>query len=212
MNATRLIAIFGTVLVGAGLAIQLVLTIRNMTGEGATPVEAVWRYFAYFTILTNVLVFGVLARASSKPTSREKLNAPHIELMAVTSISFVGVVYHALLASRWDPQGWQKVADVLLHTGSPLVFLLFWLMRPHGGLSWRDALFCALWPSAYAAYGLTRGAFDGFYAYYFMDPNELSWPALALNVAGLSLAFVIGAFVYLALDGLLARRSAAKLT
>lgn len=208
MNATRFIAILGTVLVGAGLAIQLLLTIRNMTSEGATPVEAVWRYFGYFTILTNVLVFSVFLRASFKPASREKINAPRIELMAVTSISFVGVVYHALLASRWDPQGWQKAADVLLHTASPLVFLLFWFMRPHGGLSWRDALFCALWPSAYAAYGLTRGAFDGFYAYYFMDPNELSWPQLTLNVAGLSLAFVIGAFSYLVLDGLLARRSA----
>ena len=208
MNATRWIATIGTVAVGAGLAIQLFLTVGNMTGDGATPVEGVWRYLGYFTILTNVLVFSVLLRASLKPASRDNINAPRIELMAVTSISFVGVVYHALLASRWDPQGWQKLADVLLHTVSPLVFLLFWLMRPHGGLYWRDALFCALWPSAYAAYGLTRGAVDGFYAYYFMDPNELSWPALALNVAGLSLAFVIGAFVYLALDGVLARRSA----
>jgi hypothetical protein len=208
MNATRWLATLGTALIGAGLAIQLLLTIRNMTGEGATPIEAVWRYFGYFTILTNVLVFSVLLRAALKPASREKINAPHVELMGVTSISFVGVVYHALLASRWDPQGWQKVADVLLHTASPLMFVLFWLARPHGGLTWRDALFCALWPSAYAAYGLTRGAADGFYAYYFMDPNELSWPALALNVAGLSFAFVVGAFLYLALDGALARRSA----
>lgn len=208
MNATRWIAIFGAATVGAGLAIQLLLTIQNMTGDGATPVEAVWRYFGYFTILTNVLVFSVLLRAALQPVSREEINAPRVELMAVTSISFVGVVYHALLASRWDPQGLQKIADVLLHTGAPIVFVLFWLMRPHGGLSWRDALFCALWPFAYAAYGLTRGAFDGFYAYYFMDPNELSWPQLALNVAGLSCAFVIGAFVFLALDGVLARRSA----
>jgi len=212
MDRARGAAILGALLVGLGLALQLKLTVGNMMADGATPLEAVWRYFGYFTILTNVLVFSVLLRASLRPESRADLNAPHVELMAVTSISFVGLVYHALLASRWDPQGLQKVADILLHTASPLVFLVFWFLRPRGGLTWRGALFCALWPAAYAVYGLTRGAFDGFYAYFFMDPNELSWPQLALNVAGLSLAFVIGAFAFVALDDFLSKRTAAKLT
>ncbi|GAM99739.1 integral membrane protein [alpha proteobacterium U9-1i] len=197
---------------GAALALQLYLIVRNMTAEGATVAEAVWRYFAYFTILTNSLVFAVLARGALKPGDERGLNAPRIELMMAVSITFVGVVYNLLLASRWNPQGLQKIADLGVHDAAPILGVLYWLLRPHGHHTWRDALFCALWPTSYAAYALTRGQFDGFYAYFFMDPTTLTWPELWLNVAGLSLAFVIGAFAFLTLDGAMARRAAAKLT
>lgn len=209
MRAARSVAALGALIGAAALGLQYFLIVRNMGAEGSTLLEATWRYFVYFTILTNTFVTLVMARAALNPASREGLNAPRVELMAVTSILFVCIVYNLLLASRWDPQGLQKIADVGVHQIVPALFALFWLLRPHGGLTWRGALFCALWPTAYTVYALARGQLDGFYAYYFMDPSTMSWGALALNVAGLCAAFVAGALVLVGVDHVLARRAQA---
>lgn len=210
MSLARGVAIVGAMVGAFGLVLQFVILYASMTADGATAFEAVWRYFVYFTILTNTFVTLVMARAAWKPKSYEGLNAPRIELMAVTSILFVCIVYNLLLASRWDPQGWQKVADVIVHNVVPPVFGLFWLLRPHGSLTWKDAAFAALWPLAYAIYGLTRGAIDGFYPYFFMDPTAATIPQIALNLAGLVVAFMVGAAVLLVLSQGLGRHVSAR--
>jgi hypothetical protein len=199
----RLSAAIGAAFGFVGLGLQLWIMLQTMD-ESLSFI--VWRYFAYFTILTNTFVTLVMTRAALQPNARDALNAPRVELMAVTSILFVCIVYNVLLASRWDPQGWQKVADVIVHNIVPVMFALFWLLRPHGQLKWSHAAFAGLWPLGYAIYGLTRGQFDGFYPYFFMDPTQASWLQIALNVGGLFVAFTIGAAVLVALSGALGRR------
>ncbi|MGD9979334.1 MAG: Pr6Pr family membrane protein [Hyphomonadaceae bacterium] len=205
-QSARIVASAGALIGLFGLALQYWLLYADMTTAGASPLEATWRYLAYFTILTNTFVTLVMAGAALRPRVDAGLNAPRIELMAVTSILFVCIVYNLLLASRWDPQGWQKLADVIVHNIVPAVFALFWALRPHGTLSWRDAPFAALWPLSYAIYGLSRGAFDGFYPYFFMDPTSLTWDRIALNLSGLVTAFIFGALLLTSLSRALARR------
>ncbi len=202
----RSIAGLGLLIGLFGLVLQYVLLYAGMPANGASPFDALWRFYAYFTLLTNTFVTLVFARAALRPASFEGLNAPRVELMAVTSIMFVCVVYNVLLASRWDPQGWQKVADLTVHNIVPVLFLLFWALRPHGALKWADAVFAALWPLAYAVYGLTRGLFDGFYPYFFMDPATSSYPQIALNVSGLFGAFLVGALLLIGISRALVRR------
>jgi hypothetical protein len=151
-------------------------------------------------VLTNALVVLVLARSAIKPGDCTGLNAPRVELMAVTSILFVGVVYNLLLASLWDPQGLQRYNDNVLHIGAPVLFAAYWLTRPRGELTWGDALFAALWPGAYCAYGLTRGALDGFYPYFFMNPATAPWPNVLTNVTGLVAAFIVAALLLVGFD------------
>jgi hypothetical protein len=206
VSAARAVAAIGALIGAGGLSLQFVVLYASMTAEGATPIEAAWRYFAYFTILTNSFVTLVMGRAALAPQARAGLNAPRVELTAVTSILFVCVVYNLLLASRWDPQGWQKVADVTVHQIVPAVFVLFWALRPHSRLDWRDAGFAALWPAGYAAYLLTRGAVDGFYPYFFIDPTTLAWTQLALNLSALMAAFVAGALLLVGMSRTLARQ------
>jgi hypothetical protein len=206
MKPARIVAIVGALLGAFGLILQFWLLYTDMTHDGASPLEATWRYFAYFTILTNTFVTLVMARAALKPENYTGLNAPGIELMAVTSILFVCIVYNLLLASRWDPQGWQKLADVIVHDAVPVTFAIFWFLRPHGSLTWRDAGVAAIWPLAYAVYGLSRGLFDHFYPYFFMDPTKVSYLLIARNLVGLVVAFLLGAAVLLTVSRALARR------
>ena len=44
----------GKVLGWAALILQLILLIRLIQSQGATLLEAVWRFVGYFTILTNI--------------------------------------------------------------------------------------------------------------------------------------------------------------
>lgn len=201
MSAARAIAALGALAGLFGLGLQYVIMLGSME-----PALATWRFFAYFTILTNCLVTLVFVRAALKPGADDGLNAPRVELMALTSILFVCAVYNILLAPRWAPEGWQLVADVVVHQSTPLLFTLYWSARPHGRLNWTSALFAALWPIAYSVYGLARGAFDGFYPYFFMDPSSTPWAQVALNMGGLTIAFIIGALVFVAIDRALARR------
>lgn len=203
--ALRGLALFGAPWIAFSIVSQGWISTEGMLSEGGSVADGVWRYMGYFTVLTNTLVTLVLARAAWKPDDRNGLNAPRVELMAVTSILFVGVVYAALLASQWDPQGLQKYNDDVLHVGAPIVFTLFWLLRPRGAVSWRDGAFAALWPSAYAVYGLTRGAFDGFYPYFFMNPATTPWPSVLANMTALVGVFIVAALLLVVLDRTAAR-------
>ena len=202
----RPVAALGALIGFFGLALQYWLLYADMSAQGASFFEITWRYFVWFTLLTNTFVTLVMARAAWKPESLNRLNAPRVELMAVTSIMFVCIVYNLLLAPLWNPQGWQKVADVTVHDVVPIIFAIFWFLRPHGTLTWRDAAFAALWPLAYAVYGLTRGLFDQFYPYFFMDPTTLSYRQIAVNLVGLVAAFMIGALLLLGISRALAGR------
>lgn len=200
MGAARLLAGAGAVLIGAATISQGWLSVAETMNRGGTLAAGVWVYLCYFTVLTNVLVVLVLARAALKPDERNGPNAPHIELMTVTSILFVGAVYNLLLASQWDPQGLRKLNDVILHDVSPLLFALFWFLRRSGALTWRDAVFTTIWPGVYTLYAQVRGALDGFYPYFFTDPTRAPWPAVLLNIFGLMVVFIVAALLLTALD------------
>lgn len=201
----RWLAVIGAPLIGAALVSQGWISTQNMVAQGGGVGEGVWRYLGYFTVLTNTMIVAVLARAALRPGDRRGLNAPRTELMAVTSILFVGGVYNVLLASQWDPQGLQKLNDEVLHIGAPILFAVYWLAGPRGGIGWKDALFAAAWPCGYAIYGLSRGALDGFYPYFFMNPATTPWIEVARNMAALVGVFVVAALLLATLDRRLAR-------
>lgn len=185
-----------------GLALQMHLLIASFADEGRGPAEAVWRFFGYFTLLTNTLVaLTATAWAVRRPPSARVLAT------VAVNIVLVGAVYHALLAQRWDPQGVQLIADRLLHTATPLLFASFWLfVVPRGLLEWRDAVWMLVYPSGYLVYALTRGAFDGFYPYWFIDLPALGSARVALNAAGLLAVFGAASLGAVAIDRALHRR------
>ena len=120
--------------------------------------------------------------------------------MGLTSIVTVGIVSSLLLRSVWSPQGWQKVADMLLHDVTPSLFALLWAVAPHGGLDWRDLKWALVPPALYLAYALARGTVDGWYAYWFLDPSRQSLGALGLSIAGVLAVFALVAAVAIAID------------
>lgn len=203
MPSARMIAIAGAVSTAVALVVQYVLQFSSM--DGASPLAVTWRYFGYFTILTNSLLVAVWTPMALGRPSR--LNHPIVEGMTVTAISMVGLIYHALLASRWHPEGIQWVANLVVHTTSPLLFVCYWIVRPHGQLKWPHVLYFALWPLGYCIYALIRGALDGWYAYFFLNPSTTPLPQLALNILAQGIGFMAAGLIVVAADRALAARA-----
>lgn len=130
--------------------------------------------------------------------------------MGLVAIVTVGVVYSLLLRSLWNPAGLQKIADMALHDLTPLLFVILWLVMPHGALRWSDLKWALVPPALYLAYALARGAADGWYAYWFLDPSTQTMGELAVSIAGVLLLFTSIAGCAIALDRWLGRREAAQ--
>ena len=177
----------------AGLGIQLWILLSS--GAFETPVLAVWRFFAFFTILTNLIVALVNTASALAPESAAGrfANGANVRAAVLLYIGTVGVIYHLLLASLWAPQGWQLLADLLLHTATPVLVTLGWLLFDRkDSLSFKALPAYLIFPVGYTLYALARGAGDGFYPYPFIDVSQIGYPRAFQNIAGLAAAFVIG--------------------
>ncbi len=198
----RILATATAIAAWSGLAIQYVLLFETMGG----PLAAAWRFLGYFTLLTNTLVALIATRAALDPDARNGLNGARVEYAAAISIVIVGLVYSLLLRGTWQPEGWQAVADHALHDASPVLFFVFWLLRARERLAWRDAVWALVWPVLYLGYALARGAIDGWYAYWFLDPATQSIGELAQSVGMLAVGAAFLALGMIALNRLIARR------
>ena len=178
----RTLAGLAAIIGWAGLALQFWLIERAMgLADGA------WRFLAFFTILANIGAAMVASAVAAD--SKGALARPRAKYVAATSIALVGLVYSLWLRNSWDPQGLQKLADIALHDAVPVLFLGTWVAGLHEQLKWRDVLWALVPPALYVVYALARGAGDGFYAYWFLNPVTQS-PGQMVESVGVLLAAV----------------------
>ena len=65
----------------------------------------------------------------------------------------------------------------------------------------------ACWPLGYCFYALLRGGWDGWYAYWFLDPDRMGVSALAVSIVLLVAGFLMLGGVLLWIDRRLAPAS-----
>jgi len=195
--AIRIIAAIAALSGWSGLVLQFWLLIQAMGF-----LDGLWRFVGFFTILTNMLA-AVVATAVALGR-RTGLGGARARLMAATSILMVGLVYSVALRALWNPTGLQKVADVLLHDASPLVWLVLWLFAAHPRLAWREIGWALLLPIFYIVYAMARGMIDGWYAYWFLNPAAQSAVELLVSISALLCAFFLMAAALIWVDRRLA--------
>ncbi len=205
--------IYVTVIAALGwfaLALQCYLTVSLSLANGKTLTAGVITFFSYFTILTNLLVAIVLSCSLWAPKNR--LGAFFAGAMAQSGtavyIAIVGIVYSLLLRHIWDPQGLQKIADLLLHDVIPLLYVAYWVIFvPKNSLRWKDALWWLIYPAAYFAYTLMRGAASGWYPYPFLDALALGYSRVSANAVMLLVAFLLAGLLIVAIGRWMGRRT-----
>ncbi len=145
-----------------------------------------WLMAGYFTVLTNLLVVAVMARAAMGALIPARLAG------AMTlSILMVGAVYHLILARLWQPEGAAWWADQGLHTAVPLLTFGWWLAFARNSTDWADLPAWLVWPALYLVYALLRGGQTGFWPYPFLDADVLGWPMVAANIVAMLAAFAL---------------------
>jgi hypothetical protein len=201
MPPTRLTRIwFGVtaLVVLIGLVTQGFVT-AGTPGRYASAGARVANMFAYFTIESNVLV--LLASAAFVAGARAGGLLRVLWLDALIGIAVTGVVYHVALSGLADLSGAALFADVMLHTVSPIIAVLGFLVASPRILRWHTVAWSVCWPLAWLAFTLIRGAQGGFYPYPFVNAAELGYGRVAVNCVLIAVLFVALASVAKVLDG-----------
>jgi hypothetical protein len=196
----RLYATVGAALGWFALAVQLYLILWGRWTDQTSVMGGLVKFFSYFTVLSNILVAVALTCAI---TDRHRaghrfFRAPVVCGGIVTSILLVGIAYNLLLRHLWSPQGWQWIADELLHDVMPLIFLgYWWLYVAKGLLRVKHVLLWMSYPALYFVYLLFRGDTIGDYIYPFLDIGTLGVARAVTNALGVLAGFVgIGVVIW----------------
>lgn len=209
MSRHRPLALAAAALGWFGLALQLWFSIRLSEDKGGNALQGVWLFLGFYTILSNLLVTGVLTAAATDSRGRlgRWLARPGVQSAAAMSIVIVSAIYNLMLRQLWSPSGWLLLADVIVHDAMPLLYVVYWwLAVPKGGLRWSHTLVWQCYPAGYFAYVLLRGAASGWYPYPFLDVAALGYPQVLIDAMAVLMAFIAVALLLVALGRWQARR------
>jgi hypothetical protein len=177
--------------VALGILLQLFATADLRSGFFDTQQGRVLSVFAYFTIQSNIVVMVTSAllavRVRRKPEWFWVLRLDGVLCIAVTF-----VVFHLALKDLQDLEGKAKAADFLLHTASPVLCVIGWLLfGPRGKTSWRVVQLAVAFPLAWLVFALTlQHVTDGFSMYPFLNLAHHGWPRVLLNAAIVAVFFL----------------------
>lgn len=188
-----------------GLAVQLYLILFARWESQASVMGGLVKFFSFFTVLTNILVAVALTCAVTPRDSagHRFFRSPIVCGGITVSILLVGIAYNLLLRHLWQPEGWQRVADEMLHDIMPLAFLLYWwFFVPKGSLRLTHVLAWTAYPIVYFAYVLLRGDQIGDYMYPFIDVGTIGFTQAFINALGVLAGFVVMGLVLWGVDKL----------
>jgi hypothetical protein len=197
--ATALVAL-------VGLVVQISVTAGANGGRFTSPASRVGNLFCFFTIDSNLLV-GVTSLLLALNLSHPSALFRVLRLDGVVGIIVTGVVFQVALANLHHLTGSALVADTLLHKVSPILCVLGWLVfGPRGTLTAKIAGWSLVFPLAWLATTLIRGAIINYYPYPFVDAGTLGYGRVSLNCVLVGVLFTALAFGALGLDRALAKR------
>lgn len=187
------------------LALQLYVSVHAALAGGGGTFDGVWTYFAFFTVLTNVLVAAQLTAPLVAPHSAAgKFFARGDTLAGVAvNIALICITYNLLLRDAFDPTSLERVSDELLHDFIPPLFVAHAWMKANGNpVAMAPRLRWAVWPVLYFCYVLVRGAATGSYPYPFLDVSEHGYAGVFAIGIGLLTGYAVLAAVLFQLDRL----------
>ena len=165
------------------------------------------RFLSFFTILTNLLAAAALLWPVLRPQSAAA--RPSVRTAIAGYILMVGVVYYLLLLGLSHREGLSLAIEHILHSVTPLLFVIDWvLFVPKAGVRWQIGFTALIFPLTYAAWILVYGAVSGWYPYPFIDVPELGYAQVAANIVALVMAFLLVELMLVAIGRKLEARGA----
>lgn len=195
-QTNRLLAAVTTLVVVVGIAFQLHATATSTGGFFTSKAARIANIFCFFTILSNLLLAATNAVLVVDPYRTTTVFSA-ARLTGVLSMIVTGVVFHLALRGLHDLHGTAAVADFLLHTVSPIMAVVSWLViGPRGVVSRKVVGLTLVYPVTWLIATLIRGAIVDFYPYPFLDATTHGYLRVTLGcllVAALFLGLAVGA-------------------
>lgn len=196
----------GAVIGWVALLLQLYLIYVNRV---ASIPETIVRYFSFFTILTNILVAVSFTLLYKKGIGNSVFTKPNTLTATAVYITIVGLIYNVILRFQWAPQGLAKVADEILHTVIPVLYILFWLkFVPKQNLQFKNILPWLIYPLVYLGYTLLRGSFANWYPYPFINVTAIGYSKALVNSAMVTAVFLVVSLLFVGIAKATVKRSA----
>jgi hypothetical protein len=166
------------------------------------------RLFSFFTIQSNIVIgLASAAIVFGKPMDEPWWRA--LRLASLIGITVTGVVYVAILAGDAELHGLSVVTNAMLHYLAPPMVVLAWLIvGPWPAFVWSDLLRALVWPAAWIAYTLIRGAIVDWYPYPFIDVIKHGYGTVAVNIVFITLFAVGLGAAFIAVNGIRRRSQA----
>lgn len=167
---------FVRLIASAGAAFALVANLVYTLGFSG-PVFA--NFISYFTVQcsTAAIVLWAVAGVDAIRHTADPHWLTLGRLLVTTYLIVSGIVFtviHIQAAARDVPLG-MPWSTLVLHYVLPSYALLDWLLAPgRGALRWRALPTVLAFPVVWGIYTLARGAFVGWYPYYFLDAAQVS--------------------------------------
>ena len=183
------------VVTSAALLLQLALVLSGsaVLVEDDPPGLAarVYRFFAYFTVQSNLLV-AVVSFALARDPALDRTAWRVVRLAGLVGITVTGLVHFFLLRPLLDLDGADWVADKLLHMVVPVLAVAVWAwVGPRPRFVVREAAYALVWPLVWLAWTLVVGQVDGWVPYPFLDADTEGWGAVAVVSVGITVLFVV---------------------
>lgn len=126
-------------------------------------------------------------------------------------VTVTGLVFNLVLSSQATQEGWDNLANSLLHQVTPaLSVVVFGLIGPRGQLGWSTVGRAIIIPLAWVLWMLGRGAMTGTYPYGFIDIVDLGTTTALVNLAGVLALGLAVAAGFVGLDKVLSRTQHAQ--
>lgn len=179
----------------AAVVLQLVLVVEGSAvlvevdppGLGAR----VYRFFAYFTIQSNLLV-AVVSTVLAREPALDRPAWRVVRLAGLGGITVTGLVHFFLLRPLLDLDGADWVADKMLHMVVPVLAVAAWAwVGPRPRFAVREAAYALCWPLAWLVWTLVVGRVDGWVPYPFLDADTEGWGAVAVVSVAITVLFVL---------------------
>lgn len=172
-------------------------------------------YFSYFSIQGTLIAAAMLGYTGwlAWMGTPEKRWVTIARVSSTTYIVVIALVYNALLRGtpgdvRDAGYEWPVIPNEIIHVWAAVIILLDWLLVAGATqVRLRAALWVAVYPLVWLAFSVTRGIVDGWWAYWFLNPNdEGGINGMLTYIAGITVLMIGLGFVLLA-----ARKGVAKL-
>jgi hypothetical protein len=195
MTSTRIVA----VLRWLGAATILSSVVWQVSDRLAHNLFRPAEYFSYFSIQGTIIAAAFIGYAGwASWVGRTGGRALTIIRASATTYSIVtALVYNLLLRNspgdiRDAGYAWPVVPNEIMHVWAAVIMMLDWLVVAGAfKLRLRASLWVAVYPLAWLAFSVTRGILDGWWAYWFLNPNEPGGiPGMLQYVGGITVLMI----------------------